>query len=88
MSDFRVQRVLQPRGNCLLRIPMYPSLKLGEMPRYTDDRQRIPQTDSENQCFVRRLRVVPTRIMAGTGTVYTAYSKHDIIDGVQHDVMQ
>ena len=25
------------------------------------------------------------RIMAGTGTVYTAYSKHDIIDGVLHD---
>ena len=25
------------------------------------------------------------RIMPGTGTVYTDYSKHDIIDGVQDD---
>ena len=55
------------------------------MPRYTDDQQRVPQTDSENQCFVRRLRVVPTQDYAGSGTVYTDYSKHDIIDGVQDD---
>ena len=25
------------------------------------------------------------RIMAGTGTVYTSYSKHDIIDGQRDD---
>ena len=55
------------------------------MQRYTDDQQRILRTDSENQCFVRRRRVVPTRIMAGTGTVYTSYSKHDIIDGQRDD---
>ena len=78
----RVLVVLQLRGDCVLRIPMYPNSGTREMPRYTDDQQHIPQTDSENRCFVRRLRVVPTRIMASTGTVYMAYNKHDIIDGV------
>ena len=61
---------------------MYPNTNLQEMPRYTDDQQRIPQTDSENQCFVRSLRVVPPKDYAGSGTVY---SKHDIIGGVQDD---
>ena len=62
---------------------MYVSLGNREMPRYTDDQQCIPQTDPENQCFVRRLQVVPLQDYAGTGTVYN--SKHDIIGGVQDD---